>query len=195
MGCFSGCLMSAASDQKLFCKLCSPFNCSFHEFIGEKVVSLSYSSAILTPLSHHFNYLPSLLNTPWCSPFSYLTLNLILILKILYLLPLKWFTHPFMISRSSLMLEFYSLELLALFYAHKNDSQRLWIDHGIDYMPGIQGDYSGLLLPWWYYNLFNNESGWYQILPKYQEILVIPFAIKGKDLLFIIIPLINTTDH
>ena len=41
--------MSAASDQKLFCKLCSPFNCSFDEFVGEKVVSPSYSSAILTP--------------------------------------------------------------------------------------------------------------------------------------------------
>ena len=49
MGCFSGRLMSAASDQKLFCKLCSPFNCSFGEFVGEKVVSPSYSSAILTP--------------------------------------------------------------------------------------------------------------------------------------------------
>lgn len=89
---------------------------------------------ILVVLSHHFNYLPSLLNTLSCSPFSlsYFTFYLILILNILYLLPLKWFTHPFMISCSSLMLEFYSLELLALFYAHKNDSQRLWIDHGID---------------------------------------------------------------
>ena len=47
MGCFSGRLMSAASDQKLFCELCSPFSCSFDEFVGEKVVSLSYSSAIL----------------------------------------------------------------------------------------------------------------------------------------------------
>ena len=49
MGCFSGRLMSAASDQKLFSKLCSPFNCSFDESVGEKVVSPSYSSAILTP--------------------------------------------------------------------------------------------------------------------------------------------------
>ena len=49
MGCFSGRLMSAASNQKLFCELCSPFNCSFDEFVGEKVVSPSYSSAILTP--------------------------------------------------------------------------------------------------------------------------------------------------
>ena len=55
MGCFSGHLMSAASDQKLFCKLCSPFCCSFDEFVEEKVISLSYSSAILTPpLSYIF---------------------------------------------------------------------------------------------------------------------------------------------
>ena len=39
MGCFSGCLMSAASDQKLFCKLCSPFCCSFNEFVEEKVIT------------------------------------------------------------------------------------------------------------------------------------------------------------
>ena len=49
MGCFSGLLMSAASDQKLFCKLCSPFCCSFNEFVEEKVITPSYSSAILTP--------------------------------------------------------------------------------------------------------------------------------------------------
>ena len=49
MGCFSGRLMSAARDQKLFCKLCSPFCCSFDEFVEEKVISPSYSSAILTP--------------------------------------------------------------------------------------------------------------------------------------------------
>ena len=39
MGCFSGRLMSAASDQKLFCKLCSPFCCSFNEFVEEKVIT------------------------------------------------------------------------------------------------------------------------------------------------------------
>ena len=49
MGCFSGRLMSAASDQKLFCELCSAFSCSFDEFVGEKVVSPSYSSTILAP--------------------------------------------------------------------------------------------------------------------------------------------------
>ena len=51
MGCFSGRLLSAASDQKLFCKLSSPFCCSFDEFVEEKVISPSYSSAILTPPS------------------------------------------------------------------------------------------------------------------------------------------------
>ena len=45
--CLSGCLMSSASIQKLFCGICSAFKCSFDEFVGEKVVSLSYSSAIL----------------------------------------------------------------------------------------------------------------------------------------------------
>ena len=47
MGCFSGCLMSSASIQKLFCGIYSAFKCSFDEFVGEKVVFLSYSSAIL----------------------------------------------------------------------------------------------------------------------------------------------------
>ena len=38
--------MSSASDQKLFCEIGSAFNCSFDEFVGEEVVSPSYSSAI-----------------------------------------------------------------------------------------------------------------------------------------------------
>ena len=45
MGCLSGCL--TASIQKLFCGIYSMFKCSFDEFVGEKVVSPSYSSAIL----------------------------------------------------------------------------------------------------------------------------------------------------
>ena len=45
--CLSGCLMSSASIQKLFCGICSAFKCSFDELVGEKVVSPSYSSAIL----------------------------------------------------------------------------------------------------------------------------------------------------
>ena len=51
MGCFSGCLMSSASIQKWFCGIYSAFKCSFDEFVGEKGVSLSYSSAILGPTS------------------------------------------------------------------------------------------------------------------------------------------------
>ena len=51
MGYFSGCLKSSASDQKLFCGVCSAFKCSFNEFVGEKVLSLSYSSTILAPPS------------------------------------------------------------------------------------------------------------------------------------------------
>ena len=49
MGCFSGCLMSSASIQKLFCGFYSAFKCSFDEFVGKKVVYPSYSSAIPGP--------------------------------------------------------------------------------------------------------------------------------------------------
>ena len=52
-GCFSGCLMSSAGIQKLFCGIYSAFKYSFDEFVGEKVVSLSYSSAILGPLRRY----------------------------------------------------------------------------------------------------------------------------------------------
>ena len=47
MGCLSGCLMSSARVQKLFCGSCSAFKWSFDEFVGEKMVSPSYSSTIL----------------------------------------------------------------------------------------------------------------------------------------------------
>lgn len=57
---------------------------------------------ILVVVPHHFNYLPSLLNSSlsYCTSYLILILNihLILILNILYLLSLKWFTHPFTIS-------------------------------------------------------------------------------------------------
>ena len=49
MGCLSGCLMSSASIQMLFCVIYSAFKCSFDEFVGEKLVSPSYSPAILGP--------------------------------------------------------------------------------------------------------------------------------------------------
>ena len=49
MGCFSGCLMSSAGIQKLFCGMYSAFKYSFDEFVGEKVISPPYSSAILGP--------------------------------------------------------------------------------------------------------------------------------------------------
>ena len=49
MGCFSGCLISSASIQKLFCGIYLAFKCSFDEFMGEKVFSPSCSSAILVP--------------------------------------------------------------------------------------------------------------------------------------------------
>ena len=55
MGCHSGCLVSSASIQKLFCGSFSAFKWSFDEFWGDKVVSLSYSSTILGP-SLGFNF-------------------------------------------------------------------------------------------------------------------------------------------
>ena len=39
LGCFSGCLMSSASIQKLFCGIYLAFKGSFDEFLGEKEVS------------------------------------------------------------------------------------------------------------------------------------------------------------
>ena len=50
MVCFSGCLMSSASLQKLFCGVCSALKCSFEEFVREKVIFPSYSSAIFPQL-------------------------------------------------------------------------------------------------------------------------------------------------
>ena len=55
MGCFSGCLMSSAGIQKLFCGIYSALKCSFDEFVGDKVVSPSYSSTILGPPPIFFN--------------------------------------------------------------------------------------------------------------------------------------------
>ena len=57
MGSFSGCLMSSASIQKLFCGIYSAFKCSFDEFVGEKVVSLFYSSTNLGPPQAIFFFL------------------------------------------------------------------------------------------------------------------------------------------
>ena len=56
MRCLSGCLVSSARVQKLFCGICSAFKWSFDEFVGEKVVSPSYSSAILG-LPQNFSFL------------------------------------------------------------------------------------------------------------------------------------------
>ena len=52
MICFSGCLMTSASIKKLFFGIYSAFKCSFDEFVGEKVLSPSYSSTILGPPPH-----------------------------------------------------------------------------------------------------------------------------------------------
>ena len=54
--CLSGCLMSSASIQKLFCGFCSAFKCSFDEFVEEKVVPPSDSSTILELPPPPFNF-------------------------------------------------------------------------------------------------------------------------------------------
>ena len=58
MGCLSGCLVSSTSVQNLFCRSCSAFRWCFDEFVGEKVVSPSSSSAILglPPLKAFYGY-------------------------------------------------------------------------------------------------------------------------------------------
>ena len=53
--------MSSAGIQKLFCGIYSAFKCSFDEFVGEKVFSPSYSSAILAPPSLLLLFLRELL--------------------------------------------------------------------------------------------------------------------------------------
>ena len=69
MGCLSGCLMSSSSIRKFFRGICSAFKCSLDEFVGEKVVSLSYSSAILgPPLRLELSILsPQQAHFPFCS--------------------------------------------------------------------------------------------------------------------------------
>ena len=69
LGCFSGCLISSSSIQKLFCGIYSAFKCSFDEFVGEKVVSPSYSSTILgMPLPECW-VLSQLFQSALCVPF------------------------------------------------------------------------------------------------------------------------------
>ena len=74
MGCLSGCLVSSASIQKLFCGSCSAVKGSLDEFVGEKVVSPSYSSTILGPPSLSLNlstFLSLSLSLSLSSPFVY----------------------------------------------------------------------------------------------------------------------------
>ena len=60
---FLGNLVSSASIQKLFCGSCSTFRLSFDVFMGEKVVSPSYSSAILGPCPCYYSYLENPVDT------------------------------------------------------------------------------------------------------------------------------------
>ena len=62
--------MSSAGIQKLFCGIYSAFKCSFDEFVGEKVVSSSYSSAILG-MPSHFHFLLSCIGEGNGNPLQY----------------------------------------------------------------------------------------------------------------------------
>ena len=75
MSCFSECLMSSACIQKLFCGIYSAFQCSFDEFVGEKVVSPSYSSTILGPPPRTF-VLKSVLTSSFSSNIYSLKTNI-----------------------------------------------------------------------------------------------------------------------
>ena len=81
MGCFSGCLMSSAGIQKLCCGIYSVFKCSFDEFVGEKLVSLSYSSAIVgpPPVSIIFTFTPLMYITT-----AFMTELLVMSLKFIF---------------------------------------------------------------------------------------------------------------
>jgi hypothetical protein len=77
MVCFSGCLMSSASLQKLFCGVCSALKCSFEEFVREKVIFPSYSSAIFPSPQHHSSKAPILrCSAFFIDQFSYLYMNI-----------------------------------------------------------------------------------------------------------------------
>ena len=69
--------MSSTSIQKLFCGICSAFKCSFDEFVGEKVVSPSYSSTILGPPridAFELGCWRRLLSVPWTARRSNLSI-------------------------------------------------------------------------------------------------------------------------
>ena len=76
LGCFSGCLMSSAGIQKLFCGIYSAFKCSFDEFCGGEsvlpVLLLRHLSSSPAP-EHHFS-----MNDCWPSGHLGITPNVML---------------------------------------------------------------------------------------------------------------------
>ena len=56
ISCLLGSLRSSASIQYVFCRSCSTCRCIFDVFVGRKVISTSYSSAILKVLHTVFLY-------------------------------------------------------------------------------------------------------------------------------------------
>ena len=67
LGCFSGCLMSSAGIQKLFCGIYSTFKCSFDEFVGgESVLPVLLLRHLGSSPSPTFFYFFLLLPVFWC---------------------------------------------------------------------------------------------------------------------------------
>ena len=65
MGCLSGCLVSSTNTQKSFCGSFSASKWSFDEFVGEKVVSPSYSSTILGPPPWRSKFMKKVTRHTW----------------------------------------------------------------------------------------------------------------------------------
>ena len=61
VSCLWGSLRSSASVQKVFCRSCSTCRCISDVFVGRKVISTSYSSAILKVSVYLFSDFPSLI--------------------------------------------------------------------------------------------------------------------------------------
>ena len=67
MGCLSGCLVSSTNIQKLYCGSCSVFKWSFDEFVGDTVISPSYSSTVFHNFLSFliFNFKPAFSLSPF----------------------------------------------------------------------------------------------------------------------------------
>ena len=75
LGGLSGLLVSSAMVQNLFCESWLAFKWSFDKFVGEKAVSLSYSSAILGPPPYQWFFFLIVIILQWLRQHSWTTVN------------------------------------------------------------------------------------------------------------------------